>query len=190
MINNLVRKEGAPALAYAAHDSSVRFPCSLKILHAGVQFGVSLEFPLPSHGIHDKQLLVFRYEGNNVVPGKSSLTEADLTLPADLARNGDSQPGTLLLTLKEPCSVWYPKEHGGGLGADFPKLVNLAMATEVCICFDVKWLGKNLKRFKEIFKGPREFTGISHSSPVRMNKHTGPSSNTSKMPSMELVFPW
>lgn len=161
MVTNLLPKEGAPAWAYAAHDLTTKWLCSLKILHSNLQFGVSLAIHLPSHSAHDKPLIL-RYEGNNLVPGKSSFTINNTTLPAELARNGESKPGTLSLTLKEPCSLWYSKTSSSSLRADFPKLVNFARATEVRICFDSNWLGKHRKKFGDILKGSQEFAEILH----------------------------
>jgi hypothetical protein len=167
MVQSLVRKEGVPALAYSVNDASVLWPCYLKILHSDLQLVVSLEHTITAHD-DDKQLLTLRYEGDNLVHGKTSLRTVDIPLPDgslhDIARHGNPQPRTLSLTLKAPCSVWYPHGLGNGVSSlhtRFHELLTLARATEVHILFDSSWLGKkNLARFQSAIEGSRQLTGV------------------------------
>jgi hypothetical protein len=167
MLLSLVRREGVPALAYSVNDGSVPRPCCLKILHADVQFVVSLEYTIPIH-VDDKQLLTFRYEGDNLMPGQTSLGNVDIALPDgslhNIARQGKPQFRTLSLTLKAPCSVWYPRSFGNGVSSLHTRsreLLTLARATEVRILFDSNWLGKkNLARLQSAVEGSRQLTGV------------------------------
>jgi hypothetical protein len=72
MVLNLVRDKGVPAFV---NDASVLWPCTLKILHSNAQFVVSLEHTISTHSVDDEQLFTLRYEGDNLVPGKSSLKD-------------------------------------------------------------------------------------------------------------------
>lgn len=92
MVLSLVRKEGVAALAYSANDVSVLWPCSLKILHSDAQFVVSLEHSYSIHGFDDKQLFTLRYEGDNLMPGKTSLGDVYISLP-DGSLHGMGNPG-------------------------------------------------------------------------------------------------
>ncbi|KAL6158935.1 hypothetical protein ACJQWK_04170 [Exserohilum turcicum] len=168
MVQNLVRNDGVSALAYSINDASVLWPCSLKILYSDAQFVVSLGHSISSHGIDDKQLITFRYEGDNLMPGKTSLENVAVSLPDgsldSIARHGQPRPRTLSLMLKAPCSVWYPHSFGNrvsSLPTGFHELLTLARATEVRIVFDINWLGKNnLARLQSAVKGSRQLTGV------------------------------
>jgi len=168
MVLSLVRNEGVPALAYSADDVSVLWPCSLKILHSEAQFMVSLGHSISIHGVDDKQLITLRYEGDNLMPSKTSLGNVRISLPDTslqiIARHGKPRPRTLSLTLKAPCSVWFPRSLGNGvsnLHTGFHKLLTLARATEVRILFDTNWLGKiNLARLQSVVEGSRQLTGV------------------------------
>jgi hypothetical protein len=168
MVLSLVRKEGVAALAYSANDVSVLWPCSLKILHSDAQFVVSLEHSYSIHGFDDKQLFTLRYEGDNLMPGKTSLGDVDISLPDgslhDIARHGQPRLRTLSLTLKTPCSVWCPHSFGNGMSSletSFHKLSTLARATDVRIVFDTNWLGKkNLARLRSAVEASRQLTGV------------------------------
>jgi hypothetical protein len=168
MVLNLVRNQGVPALAYAVNDASLLWPCSLKILHSDAQFVVSLGHSISIHGHDDEQLFTFRYEGDNLMPGKNSLGNVGISLSdkslQNIARHGQPRPRTLSLTLKAPCSVWYPHGLGSGVSSVhtcFHDLSTLARATKVHILFDINWLGKNnLARLQSVVEGSRELIGV------------------------------
>ncbi|XP_014560776.1 hypothetical protein COCVIDRAFT_88148 [Bipolaris victoriae FI3] len=168
MVLSLVRNQGVPALAFPANDESVLWPCSLKILHSDDQFSLSLGHFVSIHGVHDPQLLILRYEGDNLIPGKMSLGNVGVALPGtlldDIARHGKPRPRMLSLMLKAPCSVWYPRimnTEGSGLHTGFHKLLPLARATEVRILFDINWLEKsNFSRLQSVIEGSRQLTGV------------------------------
>jgi hypothetical protein len=165
MVLNLVRDKGVPAFV---NDASVLWPCTLKILHSNAQFVVSLEHTISTHSVDDEQLFTLRYEGDNLVPGKSSLKDImnshSNELLHNIARAGQPRFRTLSLMLKARCSVWYP--HGFGnevssLHTHFHELLTLARATEVRILFDINWLGKdNLARLQSAVEGSRQLTGV------------------------------
>jgi hypothetical protein len=168
MVLNLVRNQGVPALAYAVNDVSVLWPCSLKILHSDAQFVVSLGHSISIHGHDDEQLFTLRYEGDNLMPGKASLGSVGISLSdgllQNIARHGQPRPRTLSLTLKAPCSVWYPHNLGNGVSSlqtRFHDFSIMAKATEVHILFDINWLGKNnLAQLQSVVEGSRQLTGI------------------------------
>ncbi|EUC43045.1 hypothetical protein COCMIDRAFT_101900 [Bipolaris oryzae ATCC 44560] len=168
MVLSLVRNQGVPALAYPMNDESVLWPCSLKMLHSDDQFALSLGHSVSIHGVDDPQLLTLRYEGDNLIPGKMSLRNADIALPGtslhSIARHGKPRPRMLSLTLKAPCSVWYPRtlgKTGPGLHTGFHELLTLARATEVRVLFDTNWLEKsNLARLQSIIEGSRQLAGV------------------------------
>ncbi|OAL53514.1 hypothetical protein IQ07DRAFT_584233 [Pyrenochaeta sp. DS3sAY3a] len=168
MVLNLVRNEGVPALAYSLHDASVLWPCSLKILHSGLQFVVSLEHSISIPGVDHKQLVIHRYEGDNMMPGNILLRNVDVPLSdqslRNIARHGQPRPRTLFLTLKSPCSVWYPHSFGkevSSIHTRFHDLLAWARATEVCILFDTNWLGiNNLSHLESAVEGSQQLTGL------------------------------
>lgn len=168
MVLNLVRNEGVPALAYSLHDASVLWPCSLKMLHSDVQFVVSLEHDISVQGVDHKQLVIHRFEGDNLMPGKTSLRNVDVPLSDQslrtIARHGQPRLRTLSLTLKAPCSVWYPHSFGKAVSSictRFHELLALARATEVCILFDTNWLGRNnFAQLQSAAEGSRQLTGL------------------------------
>ncbi|XP_014556837.1 hypothetical protein COCVIDRAFT_37550 [Bipolaris victoriae FI3] len=165
MVHSLVRKEGVPALAYRGCHKSMTWFCSLKIVHVGEELAVSLEHSMPSHGVDHKQVFILRYEGDNLVPGKNSLGAIGLSVPASLMstmqRHGNPNFQTLSLTLKKPCSIWYPKESTS-LHDDFPKLLTLARTKEVRIFFDTNWLAdRNFQTLQCIVTGSRQLAKIS-----------------------------
>lgn len=167
MVLNLVRKEGVRALAYAVNDASVLSTCSLKILYSDAQFALSLGHSVTIPGVDGEQLLTLRYEGDNLVPGQTSLRNVAIPLPDEslhaIARHGQPRPRTLSLTLKAPCSLWYPRILGNrvsGLQISSPNLLTLARATQICIVFDAKWLGDNLALLQRIVEGSRQLTGV------------------------------
>jgi hypothetical protein len=167
MVLNLVRNQGVPALAYSVNDESVLYPCSLKILHADAQFVVSLGHSVSIHGVDDQQLITLRYEGNNLMPGQTSLENVGIALSDtslhSIARHGQPRPRTLSLKLRAPCSVWYPHSFGNrvtSLHNGFGDILTLARATDVRILFDINWLGKNLARLQGAIEGSRQLTGV------------------------------
>ncbi|EMD96410.1 hypothetical protein COCC4DRAFT_204879 [Bipolaris maydis ATCC 48331] len=168
MVLSLVRNQGIPALAYPVNDESMLWPCSLKMLHSDNQFTLSLGHSVSIHGLVNPQLLTLRYEGDNLIPGNMSLGNVDIALPGtslhSIARHGKPRPRALSLTLKTPCSVWYPftlGKTGSGLHTGFHKLLKLARATEVRILFDINWLEKsNLARLQSAIEGSRQLAGV------------------------------
>ncbi|KAI2484548.1 hypothetical protein Ptr902_03488 [Pyrenophora tritici-repentis] len=168
MVHNLVRNEGVPALAYSVNDASALWPCFLKILYSDTQFVVSLEYSISIHGIHEKQPFTLRYEGDNLMLGKTSLRDIAIPLPEGsldvIARQGQPQLRTLLLSLKAPCSVWFPHSLVNEVYSrhtSIAEFLTLARATEVRILFDIKWLGKsNLARLQSVVEGSRQPTGV------------------------------
>jgi hypothetical protein len=69
----------------------------------------------------------------------------------------------LSLTLKAPCSVWYPRTLGSAVSRfDTPchQLVMLAKSTEVRILFDTKWLGRNLPQLLSVLQGSSQLSGV------------------------------
>jgi hypothetical protein len=167
MLLSLVRKGGVPAFAYSVNDPSVLWPCCLKILHSDLQFVLSLEHTIPIPG-DGEQLLTLRYEGDNLMPGKSSLDsslpDGSTELLHNIARQGKPQFRTLSLTLEAPCSVWYPHSFSSrvsSLHTRFHELLTLARATEVRILFDSSWVGKdNFARLQSAVEGSRQLTGV------------------------------
>jgi hypothetical protein len=149
MVVHLVKKQGVPAFACPSSDHSVLWPCSLVMLHdkpaaQPVQFAVQLEASVRLHGIEDEQHLVLSFDGDNLVPDKASLRPINVSL--DTIRHEDYlEPRMLSLTLKEPCSVWYPRALGSDMARlDTPcrELVALASTTKVHVFFDGQWLGR------------------------------------------------
>ncbi|RMZ73684.1 hypothetical protein GMOD_00009432 [Pyrenophora seminiperda CCB06] len=167
-ILSILRNEGVPALAYPADDVSILQPYSLRILLSDAQFMLSLEHSILVPGLDDKQTFTLRYEGDNIMPGKGSLGNVGDSLPHGsldiIARHKQPQPRMLSLTLKSPCSVWYPHNLGNrvsSLDTCFHKLLTLAKATEIRILFDSKWATKqNLARLQGVVKGSRRLTGL------------------------------
>lgn len=161
MVKNFLRKKGVPAFAYPARDASTPWLCTLKIINSDAQFAVSLEHSIRVDG--EQQLITLRYEGDNLMPSSMSLEDRDIKVPAEplfgTLRQGSPEVRILSLTLKQSCSVWYPKEYSK-LDISFHRLLTLARATEVCICFDTRWLGENTAEFQEIVRGSREFVGV------------------------------
>jgi hypothetical protein len=166
----LVRRSGIPALAYPVTDASMPWPCSLVILHSELvaQFTVSLKSYIPIHGVNDEQLFTLRFEGDNLMPGKSSLERVNIPLSAEwldsIARQGQPRVKTLSLTLKAPCSVWYPRTLGieaSSIDTPSRELTTLAKATKVHILFDTNWLGRdNLARLRRAVEGSLQLTGV------------------------------
>jgi len=168
MVFNLVRSEGVPALAYSPNDVSVPLQCTLKMLNSDTQFAVFLELSISINGIDGKQLFTLRYEGDNLIPGKTSLGNANISLPDRLlhiARQGQPQYQTLSLALKAPCSVWFPRSLGhrvSSLDTGSHELVTLAKARKIHILFDTKWLGKdNFARLQSTVKCSQQLVGFS-----------------------------
>lgn len=70
----------------------------------------------------------------------------------------------LLLALKAPCAVWYPRTMSTqtcSISTPSQELKTLAKATEVCILFDTSWLGRNLARLRSALEGSLQLTGAS-----------------------------
>lgn len=158
------RKGGIPALASATDPVREPLFCTLKILNQDVQFGVILELVLPNHGVGNKRLYQLHCGGGNLVPGENSLTKWDTPLSHELSlsllRLGESRPGTLSLSLKQPCPLWYPVGHSN-LDADCRKLLELARSPEIRILFDTAWLSsQNLTQLKCILEGSQEFASV------------------------------
>ncbi|CAA9959442.1 hypothetical protein PTMSG1_02860 [Pyrenophora teres f. maculata] len=138
------------------------------MLHSDTQFVVSLGHSISIHGVDDKQLFTLRYQGDNLMLGKTSLRDVAIPLPEGsldmIARQGQPRPRTLLLSLKAPCSVWYPHSLGNevySLHTSIAELLTLARATEVRILFDINWLGKNnLARLQSVVEGSQQLTGV------------------------------
>ncbi|KAF2820905.1 hypothetical protein CC86DRAFT_459470 [Ophiobolus disseminans] len=112
----LVRKKSVPALAHPASDVSRPWPCTLKMLYVelGARLTVSLESGVSIQGVDDEQLVALRFKGQNLVPGKGSLSRpVNIVLAAvmssRLAQQGGSQVYVLLLVLKTPGAVWHPR---------------------------------------------------------------------------------
>ena len=160
-VENLVRRIGVPAFAYPAHDASTLWSCKLKIINRNTQFAISLEHPIDVDG--EQQLITLRYEGDNLVPGRISLEDRDIGVSAAFlsktTRQGNPKLRLLSLTLKKPCSVWYPKNNPK-LDMSFQTLLTLARATKVCIYFDSCWLGENTRKFQKIVRSSEEFVGV------------------------------
>lgn len=164
MITIHTRKGGIPALAYTT-DRKLEPPFyTLKMLNQDVQFEVILELVLPTNSVGNKRLYQLRCGGGNLVPGENSLTKMDTPLSHELSlsllRYGKSRPGILSLSLKQPCSAWYPKGHSN-IDPDFRKLLELARSPVIHIVFETTWLTKkNLTRLKCILKGSQEFASV------------------------------
>ncbi|EUC28239.1 hypothetical protein COCCADRAFT_109658 [Bipolaris zeicola 26-R-13] len=163
MITIHTRHGGIPALASATHPPHEPLLCTLKILNKGVQFGVILELVLPTHGVADKRLYQLHCGGDNLVPGGNSLAKMDTLshkLSLSLLRYGETRPGTLSLSLKQPCPLWYPVGLSK-LDADFRKLLELARSPAIHIVFDIAWLSdQNLKELKCILGGSQKFISV------------------------------
>jgi hypothetical protein len=166
---HLVRKKGIPALTYSTTHANIPWPCTLKILHdSDLQFMLSLETPVQIHGSDDKHSFVLRFDGDILIPGKSKLEGINIRLSAALVdsitRQGHSQVQTLSLSLKAPCSLWYPFTAGSeatSLCTPSQELVTIAKATEVRIVFDTKWVGhENLAQLRSAVEGSRQLTAI------------------------------
>jgi hypothetical protein len=165
MLVNLVRNQGIPAFAYPANDPSIPRLCDLKILYSDVQFLVSLEPTIPTNGVDERQPFFLRYQGDNLMPGKTSLGNVGISFPDGsldkIARHGQPRPRTLSLTLETPCSVWYPHSFGSRLHPRFHDFLTLARTTEVHILFDTNWLGSlNLARLQSVVEGSRQLNGV------------------------------
>ena len=157
-------KGGIPALAYAAHRVLEPPLYTLKILNNKMQLEVILELVLPINSVGNKRLYQLHCGGGNLVPGGNSLTRMDTPishkLSLSLLRQGESRLGTLLLSLKQPCSLWYPKGHSN-IDADFRKLLELARSPVIHIVFDTAWLSKNNStQLQRILKGSQEFASV------------------------------
>lgn len=139
----------------------------MKILHSETQLAVSIEHERSNLGDDHKEIIIFRYEGDNLAPGKSSLVGLDFSVPGEqsrlLARQGNPRLQTLSLILKAPCAVWYPRGVGGGMSSLSicpPGLLSLAKTVETRIVFDTKWLGKNISNLQSALQSSRQLTGI------------------------------
>jgi hypothetical protein len=169
MVRNLVRKGGVPALAYPSTDASTPWPCTLILLRSETtQFTVLLEASISIHGVDGKQGFALRFDGHNLLPGKISLEHIDIPLLDEwvnsIARKGQ-QPALrmLSLTLKAPCSVWYPSTFGGAVSRfDTPsqEIVTLAKTTGIRILFDTKWLGGNLSQLRSVSQVSSQLSGV------------------------------
>ena len=168
-VHYLVRKQGVPALAYAASDVSLLWPCTLRILYVELyaQFMVSLESDVAIQGVDDKQPVSLRFDGHNLMPGKGSLGPVHIQLTAamrnSVARPGSPQVSTLSLVLQTPCAVWLPRK----LSAEASSIDNLSHAlaalvrtTEVHIVVDVNWLGLNLGQLQSAVEGSQQLAGV------------------------------
>lgn len=165
----LSRRCGIPALAYPATDASIPWPCTLKILQTdlGTKFTVSLESHIMIHGVDDEQLFTLRFEGDNLMPGKSSLARVDIVVSAEhlhsLIRQGQPRVQMLSLFLKAPCAVWCPGTGGteaSSIDTSSQELIALAKTTEVHILFDTNWLGQNLARLRSVVESSPQLTGV------------------------------
>jgi hypothetical protein len=134
----------------------------------GAQFTVSLESDVSIQGTNDKQVVAFRFEGQNLVPGKGSLgLSVNIVLTAAmisrLARRGCDRLYELSLVLKTPGAVWHPRTlSAGASGIDnLPREVSaLARTTKVCTVFDSHWLGQKLSQLQSAVEGSQQLAGI------------------------------
>jgi hypothetical protein len=171
MVRNLVRKGGVPAVAYSSTDATALEPCNVILLcsetKTNAQFTALLEAPISIHGIDDKQTFVLRFDGDNLVPGRISLDHTKIP-PTDelvdkIAREGQPELRVLSLTLKTPCSVWYPRTLSSAVSRfDTPshELVDLTKTMEIRILFDTKWLGSNLSRLRSVSERSSQLSGV------------------------------
>ncbi|KAH7413551.1 hypothetical protein DE146DRAFT_7 [Phaeosphaeria sp. MPI-PUGE-AT-0046c] len=172
MVVKLVQSKGASAFACPSSDHSVLWPCSLVILHDKLpaptqQLSIHLEASVRIHSVQDEQPLVLCFDGDNLVPGKAFLGPVDVSLPAyclnTIKREGYSESRMLSLTLKEPCSVRYPRALGSGVARlDTPcrQLVAIASTTEIHIFFDGDWLGRRRKDLQHAVQTSSQLTAV------------------------------
>jgi hypothetical protein len=113
-----------------------------------LQVAMSLQSPVPIRGFDGKQTCTLRFEGDNLVPAQNHLGPIRIPLPQHrldaIARHGNPQIQSLSLTLKVPCSVWYPHcLHGAlakhGVDVNLDAFVALSKATNVHVLFDSRW---------------------------------------------------
>lgn len=154
MVVNLVRQSGVPALAYPSSDVSSLWPCSLFLLYHEpaslpvLQFTALLKASVPFHGMDGAHPIVLVLDGDNLVPGSSSLDAPNVAIPHSrintISREGRPAPRMLSLALRGPPSLRYPRSWGHVARLDTPcrELVHLARATEVHIVFDSQWLSR------------------------------------------------
>jgi hypothetical protein len=168
MVRNLVRKGGVPALALSSTDSPTPWPCSLTLLDDEEKnaFSVLLEAPITIHGIEVDQTFVLRFDGDNLKSGKMAIkylntpvTDASVKY---MTREGQPRLRMLMLTLKAPCAVWYPRtlvNQVSCLCTPSREIVDLAKTTEVHIVFDTLWLAQKT-RFRSIVQTSSQFSGV------------------------------
>ncbi|KAI8930709.1 hypothetical protein NX059_012318 [Plenodomus lindquistii] len=165
---NLVRKSGVSALALASTDD-IPCPCTLVLLYSqnGPQFTVLLTASIPIHGIRHKQSFVLRFDGDNLVPGKISLENTGIPVSTEslksITRQGQPELRTLSLTLKAPCSVWYPRtlaSEASTFNTSSQELVTLARTTKIRILFDTNWLGRYLPTLQSISQRSSQLIGV------------------------------
>lgn len=177
MVKSVLRKTGVEALVYPAHDASAPWLCSLRILHLDLQLSFSLEHIRSVSNEREIPCVTLRYEGDNLVPGSMSLEDRDINVPAEflskITRQGSPKFQILSITLKQPCSVWYQEQYLN-IDINFRRLLTLARATKVCVCFDTQWLAENATRFQEIIRVPQQFARLPPTTRFTTNNTKAP----------------
>jgi hypothetical protein len=170
MLLNLVRSGGVPVFAYAASDASTLSPCSFMIQYCepDEQATLSLRSSIHVRGCDDKQPFTLRFDANSISRGTISLPPTTVTsIPPErvdeIARQGNPQVRILSLTLKGPCSVWYPAALSSepSIATTAHDFVTLSRATEVCVVFDRNWLRVgNFARLQRLVGNSVDWTGV------------------------------
>jgi hypothetical protein len=125
MVNYLVRQQGVPAFAFpsSVSDLSSSWPCSLSLQHDELdaytmRFTALVAATVTIYGFGEHKVALALY-GDNMMPGRNSLGAPRIVIPHDclavISRDGTSIPQTLSLTLKEPCSLRYPRSLVGSV---------------------------------------------------------------------------
>jgi hypothetical protein len=165
MVNYIVRQQGVPAFAFpsSVSDLSSSWPCSLSLQHDELdaytmRFSALVAATVTIYGFGEHKVALALY-GDNMMPGRNSLGAPKIVIPHDclavISRDGTSIPQTLSLTLKEPCSLRYPRSLAGSV-AEFStpcrQLVTLANTTNIDILFDSQWL---IRGFAQLYSALR-----------------------------------
>lgn len=164
-----VRKDGFPVLAYSSLDDSAPMLSLLFRIKSPRRATLSLKSAYHGSGHDDALTFILQINPGDLVsePGQNFLTPANLSLTQErlnaVQRQGNPNIRTLCLTLRQWCSIWYPKSMTTtplrGVHPRLDELVSLAKASKLHLLFDMNWLGSEKKNvFEEFIHCPDRFT--------------------------------
>lgn len=177
MTLHYVRATGVPAWVPMPSDEAEGLLCILHVRHSRdkKQAVVTLGLSVPVDGMESDPSFTLVYNADIMVPDKTSLSSSTNITPPNLskiARGGSPAPHLLSLVLSQSCPVKCSKELWKtplpkcGSASTFHQFVKLAVATEVNIFFDYKWVPKGQKAaFRQFIQGVGERKGLEEVPP-------------------------